>query len=133
MATPDSEVQGDDFRADTSREGTAHELPRIHREMQVVQKELRARGADATSLLVRSSSQRGNPVAKILKEVEQRHPDLIIMGTHGHGALYQLVVGSASDAVVRRLAARWSSFPARNPATRPDRPRPARQRWAVDV
>ncbi len=46
--------------------------------------------------------ERGNPVEEILKQAEERHCDLIVMGTHGHGVLEEAMIGSTARRVVRR-------------------------------
>lgn len=37
----------------------------------------------------------------ILEQVTQLNPDLIIMGSHGHGALYHLIIGSVTEGVIK--------------------------------
>ncbi|PYK11165.1 MAG: hypothetical protein DME65_07955 [Verrucomicrobia bacterium] len=38
---------------------------------------------------------------EILNQADEVKPDLIVMGTHGHGAMYNLLVGSATKAVLK--------------------------------
>src|SRR5437764_4960937 len=66
VAMPNAEFVGGKEREDVSREGIAAELRRHHRELEILQLELRKMGADATALMVRSDSARGNPVGKIV-------------------------------------------------------------------
>lgn len=40
----------------------------------------------------------------LLKEIDLLNPDLILMGSHGHGALYHLVVGSVTGGVIKHAA-----------------------------
>ena len=44
----------------------------------------------------------GNPVDKILEEVENNGYDMVVMGAHGHGVLSDAFMGSVSRRVVRR-------------------------------
>lgn len=44
----------------------------------------------------------GVPVAHILEQAKQIGPDYIVIGTHGHTAIYDLVVGSTTQGVLRR-------------------------------
>jgi nucleotide-binding universal stress UspA family protein len=44
----------------------------------------------------------GAPVAHILEEAEKRHADYIVMGSHGHTAFYDLLVGSTTHGVLLR-------------------------------
>jgi len=46
--------------------------------------------------------ERGNPVEQILKHAEERSCDLIVMGTHGHGTLEDVMIGSTARRIVRR-------------------------------
>ena len=46
--------------------------------------------------------ERGNPVEQILKHAEERSCDLIVMGTHGHGTLEDVMLGSTARRVIRR-------------------------------
>jgi nucleotide-binding universal stress UspA family protein len=45
---------------------------------------------------------RGNPVAQILATAEEKHCDVIVMGTHGRGALVDAMMGSTTSRVLRR-------------------------------
>jgi nucleotide-binding universal stress UspA family protein len=38
---------------------------------------------------------------EILDQADQLNADLIVMGTHGHGAMYNLLVGSATKGVLK--------------------------------
>jgi nucleotide-binding universal stress UspA family protein len=51
---------------------------------------------DADEILVL----RGNPVETILEQAEKKNCDLIVMGTHGHGKLADVVLGSTARRVV---------------------------------
>jgi len=44
----------------------------------------------------------GDEVESIISESLKSHADMIVMGSHGHGALFHLLVGSVSEGVVRR-------------------------------
>jgi nucleotide-binding universal stress UspA family protein len=43
----------------------------------------------------------GPLVDKVLDQAEEHHADLIVMGSHGHGALYEFLVGSVTNGVLR--------------------------------
>ena len=45
---------------------------------------------------------RGNPVEQILAQAEEKNCDLIVMGTHGHGTLADVMMGSTARRVLRR-------------------------------
>ncbi|MGD2095997.1 MAG: universal stress protein [Desulfobacterales bacterium] len=46
--------------------------------------------------------QRGNPVEEIIKSAEECNCDLIVMGTHGHSTLEDVMLGSTARRVIRR-------------------------------
>jgi nucleotide-binding universal stress UspA family protein len=46
--------------------------------------------------------ERGNPVEQILKVADERNCDLIVMGSHGHGAIEEALIGSTAKKVIRR-------------------------------
>jgi nucleotide-binding universal stress UspA family protein len=58
---------------------------------------LRAADIEATALLIR-----GPIVETIVQQAERIEADLLIVGSHGFGALYDLLVGSASRGVLKR-------------------------------
>ncbi len=40
----------------------------------------------------------------VLEQIEHLDPDLVIMGSHGHGSLYHLIVGSITEGVIRHAS-----------------------------
>jgi nucleotide-binding universal stress UspA family protein len=46
----------------------------------------------------------GPIVEEILREADAINADLIVMGRHGHGAMYNLLVGSVTEGVLKRSA-----------------------------
>ena len=44
----------------------------------------------------------GSPSAEIIQYAQDHHVDLIVMGTHGRGALGHLFLGSVAERVVRK-------------------------------
>jgi len=62
---------------------------------------LRARvAADVTS--VETELAGGPPVQAIIDTAARFHADFIVMGSHGHTALYDLVIGSTTHGVLKR-------------------------------
>lgn len=53
-------------------------------------------GIETSSVVIQ-----GTPSVDILGEAERMRADLIIIGSHGHGALHHLLLGSVSEAVLR--------------------------------
>ncbi|MEX2214585.1 MAG: universal stress protein [Phycisphaeraceae bacterium] len=44
----------------------------------------------------------GSPVDVILDLLDSEPIDMIVMGSHGHGRLYELIVGTVTESVLRR-------------------------------
>ena len=61
---------------------------------------LAARGANVTAQLFD-----GQLLGTLLEQIKLLNPDVVIMGSHGHGALYNLIVGSVMEDVISH--ARW--------------------------
>ena len=96
-ATPEPETI--EFKVDPieARESLAKKFHQQHRQIQQLAERFRESGIDATALLVH-----GKTVDTILKEAADLDIDVIVVGSHGHGAMYQLLVGSISEGVLRR-------------------------------
>lgn len=54
-----------------------------------------------TGVMVSTEVLFGNPARAIVTAAEARKPDLIVMGTHGHGALMHALMGNVAERVVR--------------------------------
>lgn len=79
------------------REETAAEYREEHRLIQEAADSMRDAGVDATALLVQ-----GQPAKVILSEADKLSADLIIMGSHGFGAVFKMLLGSVSSSVLKR-------------------------------
>jgi len=97
VAEPEPDFVGYDAGPEVVRTQVAQELRREHREVQALAEGLRGHGLEATALLVR-----GPTVEMTLKEADSLEADLIVVGTHGHGAVYDVLIGSYSAGIIRR-------------------------------
>ena len=66
-----------------------------HQKLSAIATTLRANGVEAEALF-----EWGVPTSEILLQAKRHNIDLIVMGSHGHGALYDLVFGSVTKAVL---------------------------------
>ncbi|MEE4300614.1 MAG: universal stress protein [Pseudomonadales bacterium] len=96
-AEPDPDFVGWDAGPDTVRDQVAAMFHREHRELEGHAESLRDKGLTVTALLIQ-----GATVDVILKEADKLDADMIVVGTHGHGAAYDLIVGSISSGIIRK-------------------------------
>ena len=57
---------------------------------------------------------RGPGITTTLKEAEELQAGLIVVGTHGHGAMYDALIGSYSAGVIRKSKLPVLVVPIRN-------------------
>lgn len=95
VAAPEPPVVGCDVGPQGVREQVAAQIRSAHRRLQEIEKDLQSQGVKATALLVQ-----GPIIEKVQAEADGLGADLLVIGSHGHGALYHLVLGSVSNALV---------------------------------
>ncbi|MDJ0892192.1 MAG: universal stress protein [Gammaproteobacteria bacterium] len=88
-----------EFKVDpiAARESLAKKFHVEHLEIQKLAERLRKAGVETTALLVH-----GKTLDVILKEAANLDVDMIAVGSHGRGAMYQLLVGSISEDVLHK-------------------------------
>ena len=96
-AEPEPDFVGYDAGPEVVRTQVANEFRREHREVQALAEKLRNDGLDATALLIQ-----GSTVVTTLKEADNLDAELIVVGTHGHGAVYDVLIGSYSAGIIRK-------------------------------
>lgn len=68
-----------------------------HHQLEHLEDELTARGLTVESILTQ-----GGAAWHILSEAAKRRADLIVLGSHGHTALYNLLIGSTTHDVLKQ-------------------------------
>ncbi|MBX3703692.1 MAG: universal stress protein [Steroidobacteraceae bacterium] len=97
VAPPEPAFVGYGAGPDVVRSQVAAENRDRHLRLGQLAEHLRAGGLDATALLLQ-----GATVETLVAEAGKLSAELIVLGSHGHGAVYDLLVGSVAEGVVRR-------------------------------
>lgn len=79
----------------------------------VVQMKQAIEAAAGTDLSADTAIEHGNPSAQVVARAAASAPGLVVMGTHGRGALGRLVLGSVAEEVVRQIDCPLLLVPAR--------------------
>lgn len=74
------------------------EEEQARKEMQACRQRLEAEGIESSVLIVR-----GPPVDAIVLAAREQESDLLVMGSHGHGAFYEFIVGSTTRGVLKKF------------------------------
>ncbi|MCS6771987.1 MAG: universal stress protein [Kiritimatiellae bacterium] len=96
VAPPEPDFVSYEPGPDSVRTAVARELSALHHKLHELDRSLEAEGLSVTSLVIQ-----GYTVEKILQEILRLGADLVVMGSHGHGALRHLLVGSVTEGVIR--------------------------------
>ena len=96
VAAPDPDFVGYEPGPQHVRDQAARAMRAEHHRLLEVAEQLHGAGIDATAHCLQ-----GGVVDAILKKAADSQADVIVVGSHGHGALYRMVLGSVSQGVVR--------------------------------
>ena len=61
-----------------------------------------ARAARARGARVSEEVAEGLVIREILAAADRLDPEAVVLGSHGHGAIYELIVGSVTEGVLRK-------------------------------
>lgn len=79
------------------RDQIAKNFHKNHQDLQQEALALRNAGIETTALLIQ-----GVILDIIFKEIDQLSIDMIVIASHGHGAVYDLLVGSVSKGIIKK-------------------------------
>ena len=96
VAEPEPDFVGFEPGPPSVRLIVARDLKAERQRLETMKDRLVAEGRDATGLAVQ-----GSAVERILHEAREQNAGLIVMGSHGHGALYELLIGSVTQGVIK--------------------------------
>jgi nucleotide-binding universal stress UspA family protein len=77
---------------------------------------------ERTGLPVETVQQSGSPVMHIIEQAEKYQADYVVMGSHGHTAFYDLLVGSTTRGVLKRAHCPVVIVPPKEPSRDKARP-----------
>ncbi len=97
VAAPEPEFVGYDVDSPALRDTHAAAYRDEHRRLQELAEGVRQRGGTVKALLIQ-----GPTVEKILEEAERLDAGLLVVGSHGRGALARVLLGSVSEGVLHR-------------------------------
>lgn len=97
VAEPEPDFIGWEVDPQVDRDSLSKIFHDEHRRIQAIGERLRKVGLDTTALLVQ-----GAVVEAILNEASKLNVDMIVVGSHGRGVTYQLLVGSVSEGVLHK-------------------------------
>jgi nucleotide-binding universal stress UspA family protein len=96
VAEPEPDFVGFEAGPPAVRVATARDFKVERQRLDDLKARLLTAGSDVTALHIQ-----GPIVEKILHEAGEQSADLIVIGSHGHGALYDLLVGSVTQGVIK--------------------------------
>lgn len=96
VAPPEPAFVGYEAGPDVVRGQVAAELHASHQQLQTLADRLRAGGVETTALQLQ-----GKTVETVISEANKLPASLIVLGSHGHGAVYNMLVGSVAEGIVR--------------------------------
>ncbi len=108
VAAPNPDFVGLEAGPQFIRDGRADELRTEHNKLQQKAQDLRDQGINTKASLIQ-----GPTTDTILERVEHLDADLLILGSHGHGAVYRALMGSVSEGVLHRATIPVFIVPAR--------------------
>ena len=96
VAPPDVGFSMGETSTDLPPQAVAELVEERRKKLRVLAERMSA-AVTAETILMQGSAEHG-----ILDEAAKRIAELIIIGSHGHGRLYDLIVGSVANAVIRQ-------------------------------
>lgn len=97
VAMPEPDFVGYSPGPQSERDAVAQHLREEHRQLQALAEGLRDDGLEVTALLIQGPS-----AETILAEADRLNAALIVLGSHGRGALANLLVGSVCQGVLHK-------------------------------
>ncbi len=97
VGAPEPDFVGYDVGPDTVRDAVANSLRREHRELESWRQRASSDGVETHALMVQ-----GPTVDKLLTQAERLGADYLVLGSHGHSALFDLIAGGVTQGVLKQ-------------------------------
>ena len=97
VETPEPDFMGYDPGPEVVRESVAQHMKDNHKKLQSLEEKIKKEGLKVHALLLQ-----GPTVEKILDEEVKINADMVVIGTHGHGKLHHMLMGSVSEGVIKK-------------------------------
>jgi len=114
VAEAEPDFMGYDAGPEVVRDQVAKEFREEHREVQMHAEALREAGIEASARLIQ-----GPIVDTVFAEAKRFEADMLIVGSHGFGAIYDLLIGSISRGILKDTDIPVLVVPIRDPSLRP--------------
>jgi nucleotide-binding universal stress UspA family protein len=96
VGEPEPDFVGYEAGPDVVRDQVAREFRDEHRKLQEYADRMRDEGLPVTALMIQ-----GPVVDTVIAEAERLEADMLVVGSHGYGAVYDLLVGSVSRGILK--------------------------------
>ncbi len=96
VVQPDPDFIGYEVGPPTERDFVAKSFKEKHKKLQAIAGALQKDGIKATPLLLQ-----GATIDTIIEEGQKLNVDFIMIGSHGHGMMYNLLVGSIGHGLLK--------------------------------
>jgi nucleotide-binding universal stress UspA family protein len=96
VGEPEPDFVGYEAGPDVVRDQVAREFRDEHRKLQEYADRMRDEGLPVTALMIQ-----GPVVDTVIAEAERLEADMLVVGSHGYGAVYDLLVGSMSRGILK--------------------------------
>ena len=114
VAEAEPDFMGYDAGPEVVRDQVAKEFRDEHKSIQAYAEQLREAGLDASARLIQ-----GSIVETVFNEAKRFEADMLIVGSHGFGAIYDLLIGSISRGILKDTDIPVLVVPIRDPSLRP--------------
>jgi nucleotide-binding universal stress UspA family protein len=97
VSEPEPDFVGFEAGPQAVRASVARDFRTEHQKLDEMKHSLAGTGIETTALHIQ-----GSLAEKILSEADSQGAGLIVIGSHGHGAIYNLLVGSVTSGVLKK-------------------------------